>query len=106
MVVADDLAGKLFPAVPVPFGSDGRVHVAAQERYVAHMARQPIGGVAVWAHTGRGLWLSDDQRAEVLTAWRTGLGRDRLVVASAGGTPGERDPERVIGSARAMAALA
>ena len=57
------------------------------ERYVAHLSRQPIGGVAVWAHTGRGLWLSETQRAEVLTAWRRGLGGDRFVVASAGCTP-------------------
>ncbi|MEA2630697.1 MAG: 4-hydroxy-tetrahydrodipicolinate synthase [Chloroflexota bacterium] len=103
MIIADDLRGKLFPAVPVPFGSDGRVDGAAQERYVAHLASQPMGGVAVWAHTGRGLRLSDAQRAEVLTAWRRGLPGDRLVIASAGAPPQERDPERVIGSAAAMA---
>jgi 4-hydroxy-tetrahydrodipicolinate synthase len=106
MISSDDLRGQWFPAVPVPFDREGRVHRAAQERYAAHLARQPIGGVAVWAHTGRGLWLTDEQRAEVLTVWRLGLGDDRLVIASAGGTPRERDPDVVIDSARSMAVQA
>jgi len=103
MIDAEALRGKLFPAVPVPFDAEGRVHREAQERYVAHLARQPMGGVAVWAHTGRGLCLTEEQRAEVLGAWRRGLPGDRLVIASAGGTPRERDPGRVLDSARAMA---
>jgi 4-hydroxy-tetrahydrodipicolinate synthase len=98
-----DLSGKLIPAVPVPFDRDGRIHDEAHERYVAYLAGQPIGGVAVWAHTGRGLWLSETERAGVLTAWRRGLGGDRFVVASAGCNPRERDPELVIAAAQAMA---
>jgi 4-hydroxy-tetrahydrodipicolinate synthase len=46
------------------------------------MGRQPIAGVAVWAHTGRGPHLSADQRAVVLEAWREAL-PDRVVVAGA-----------------------
>jgi 4-hydroxy-tetrahydrodipicolinate synthase len=103
MVDVDALRGKLFPAVPVPFGRDGRVHGMALERYVAHLASRPMGGVAVWAHTGRGPWLSVEQRAEVLTAWRRGLGGDRLVIASAGAPPRTRDPELAIRAATAMA---
>lgn len=106
MLGSGDISGKLIPAVPVPFDRDGRIHDEAHQRYVAHLSRQPIGGVAVWAHTGRGLWLSEAQRAEVLTAWRRGLGGDRFVVASAGCTPRERDPEVVITTARAMACQA
>jgi 4-hydroxy-tetrahydrodipicolinate synthase len=103
MVNPDQVRGKLIAAVPVPFDGAGRIHRAAQARYVAHLAGRPVGGVAVWAHTGRGLWLSEEQRAEVLTAWRQGLGGDRLVVAAAGCTPRERDPEAVLAAARAMA---
>jgi 4-hydroxy-tetrahydrodipicolinate synthase len=103
MLGSDDLAGRLIAAVPVPFDDAGRIHRGAQDRYIAHLAGQPMGGVAVWAHTGRGLWLSEEQRAEVLTAWRRGLGSDRLVIASAGCTPRERDPEGVIAAARTMA---
>ncbi len=62
--------GKVIPAVPVPFRADGTIDTVAQERYVDYMAVQDVGAVAVWAHTGRGLHLSRDQRKTVLEAWR------------------------------------
>jgi 4-hydroxy-tetrahydrodipicolinate synthase len=77
----------LIPAVPVPFTSRGEIDFAAQERYVAWMAGQPIVGVAVWAHTGRGLHLSTAQRREVLDAWVRGLGSTKVVIAGVGGLP-------------------
>jgi 4-hydroxy-tetrahydrodipicolinate synthase len=46
------------------------------------MAAQPVAGVAVWAHTGRGPHLSAEQRREVLETWREAL-PDRVVVAGA-----------------------
>ena len=51
--VAAMLRGGLVPAVPVPFR--GTVLAAeAQRTYAAWMRDQPVAGVAVWAHTGRG----------------------------------------------------
>lgn len=79
------LEGALFPAVPVPFTADGRIDQAAQESYVAHMAKQHVAGVAVWAHTGRGLMLTPDQRRTVLRSWRQGLPEGAAIVAGAGG---------------------
>jgi 4-hydroxy-tetrahydrodipicolinate synthase len=76
----------LIPAIPVPMTSDGQIDSAAQEKYIAYMRRQPIAGVAVWAHTGRGLHLSRDQRLQVLQAWAQGLGPDKLIVAGVGGS--------------------
>jgi len=96
--------GGLIPAVPVPFRADGRIDVEAQERYVAYMAAQSIAGVAVWAHTGRGLRLNREQRNEVLRSWRSGLGRDKVIVAGVGGTSeGAADHSAYIDSAVAMA---
>jgi 4-hydroxy-tetrahydrodipicolinate synthase len=46
------------------------------------MAAQPVAGVAVWAHTGRGPHLSAEQRREVLETWREAL-PDRVIVAGA-----------------------
>src|SRR4029077_7055666 len=57
----DRLAGGLIPAVPVPFRGDA-IDFAAPRVSATWMARQPIAGVAVWAHTGRGPYLPDDQR--------------------------------------------
>ncbi len=74
----------LIPAVPVPFDADGRIDEAAQECYIRFMAGQPIVGVAVWAHTGRGLALTREQRRRVLAAWRAGLPRHMVVIAAAG----------------------
>jgi 4-hydroxy-tetrahydrodipicolinate synthase len=71
----------LLPAVPVPFRGD-TLDEAAQRRYAGWMASQPVAGVAVWAHTGRGPHLSPDQRAVVLETWREAM-PDRVVVAGA-----------------------
>jgi 4-hydroxy-tetrahydrodipicolinate synthase len=77
----DRLDGGLIPAVPVPFrGSE--IDAAAQRGYARWMAGQPVAGVAVWAHTGRGPHLSGEQRREVLDTWREAL-PDRVIVAGA-----------------------
>jgi 4-hydroxy-tetrahydrodipicolinate synthase len=103
MLQTNSVRHSLNAAVPVPFREDGTIHDEAQAHYIAHMAAQPIGGVAVWAHTGRGLRLNAQQRAGVLTAWRRGLAPGQFIVAAAGAEPGERRPEPVINSARVMA---
>jgi 4-hydroxy-tetrahydrodipicolinate synthase len=77
----------LVPAVPVPMTPGGQIDSAAQEKYIAYMRKQPIAGVALWAHTGRGLHLSREQRIQVLQAWAQGLGPDKLIIAGVGGSP-------------------
>jgi 4-hydroxy-tetrahydrodipicolinate synthase len=71
----------LVPAVPVPFR--GRTLDAdALTRYVRWMAGQPVAGVAVNVHTGRGRHLPEQVRRQVLATWRDGL-PDRVLVAGA-----------------------
>jgi 4-hydroxy-tetrahydrodipicolinate synthase len=79
--LVERLDGGLIPAVPVPFRGD-ELAASAQRAYAEAMARRPIAGVAVWAHTGRGPHLSDVQRRDVLELWRELL-PDRVVVAGA-----------------------
>jgi 4-hydroxy-tetrahydrodipicolinate synthase len=75
------LEHALIPAVPVPFrGTD--LDTDAQRTYAQWMATQPVAGVAVWAHTGRGPHLSGEQRRLVLDTWREAL-PDRVIVAGA-----------------------
>jgi len=94
----------LIPAVPVPFDADGRMAVTAQERYAKFMANEPVAGVAIWAHTGRGLHLDPDQRRQVLYTWRNLLGPEKLVIAGVGALHrGAADPTAFIESALAMA---
>jgi 4-hydroxy-tetrahydrodipicolinate synthase len=70
--LAARLTWGLVPAVPVPFRGEV-LDEAAQRGYAAWMARHPVAGVAVWAHTGRGPRLSAEPRALVLEAWREAL---------------------------------
>ncbi|HEX7336746.1 MAG TPA: dihydrodipicolinate synthase family protein [Gemmatimonadales bacterium] len=79
--VVERIQNGLIPAVPVPFrGAD--LDSDAQQRYARWMAAQPVAGVAVWAHTGRGPYLRGEQRREVLETWREAL-PDRVIVAGA-----------------------
>ena len=66
------LTAGLIPAVPVMFDRERRFHERAHESYVSFMSSQPIAGVAVWAHTGRGLLL-DDETARMCDAAMAGL---------------------------------
>jgi 4-hydroxy-tetrahydrodipicolinate synthase len=75
------LHGGLIPAVPVPFRGQ-EIDAAAQRGYARWMADQPVPGVAVWAHTGRGPHLSGEQRRLVLETWRDALA-GRVLVAGA-----------------------
>jgi 4-hydroxy-tetrahydrodipicolinate synthase len=102
-ISVSQLAGRLIPAVPVPFGTDGAVHATGLERYAAWMAGRPIGGVAVWAHTGRGLRLSGPVADRVLLAWRRHLPADRFLIAAAGSPAEQQDVPAVIDSAFVMA---
>lgn len=97
------LRGLLLPAVPVPFDSQARLHLAAHEAYERYLLSHPIRGVAVWAHTGRGLRLDPAEADRVLHRWRSALGPDRILVAGAGprGTP--RNPEHILHLAAEMA---
>ena len=73
------LEGGLIPAVPLPFDGDGRLHRGAQESYLQYMAEQPVAGVAVWAHTGRGLMLDDETAQVALRGWRAALPEKALI---------------------------
>jgi 4-hydroxy-tetrahydrodipicolinate synthase len=75
------LEGGLIPAVPVPF-RQADLDTSAQHAYARWMATQPIAGVAVWAHTGRGPHLSPAQRREVLDIWREALPEGVLVAGA------------------------
>ena len=77
------LAHKVIPAVPVPLKRNREIDWGAQSSYVDWMWGQEIGGIAVWAHTGRGLKLTPEQRRAVLEAWCKRAG-DRIVICGVG----------------------
>jgi 4-hydroxy-tetrahydrodipicolinate synthase len=94
--LAKRLDGTLVPAVPVPRRSTGALHTEAQGAYATWMAGQPVSGVAVWAHTGRGLHLDASAREQVLSTWRAAMPTPALIIAGCGvptdGGPLPSDP--------------
>ena len=88
--VSERLANGLIAATPVPFDNEGKLHEGGHESYLRHMAGQPIAGVAVWAHTGRGLMLDGETAQRVLSDWREAL-PDKVIVAGAGSRDQNRE---------------
>jgi len=95
--VRERLANGLIAATPVPFDENGKLHEAGHESYLHYMARQPLAGVAAWAHTGRGLMLDDDTAQRVLRDWREVL-PEKVLVAGVG----SRDPNFERATARTV----
>src|SRR5689334_16962439 len=98
------LTGGLIPAVPVMFDREHRFHERAHEAYVSFMSSQPIAGVAVWAHTGRGLLLDDDTAQRVMRQWRQAV--DKPLLAGVGARSEEADFQAATDATLAMASRA
>jgi len=95
------LAGGLIPATPVMFDREHRFHERAHEAYVSYLTAQPIAGVAVWAHTGRGLLLDDETAERVLRQWREALPLKPLIAGV-----GSRNSQEATSATLAMAEAA
>lgn len=85
--LAERLRGGLVPAVLTPMTADRRVQVADLERYAAGFGGHP--GLAVWAHTGRGPYLTATERALVLGTFRAATSAPIV----AGVAPSVADPD-------------
>ena len=95
------LDGRIVPAVPVTLDERGRLHAAAHDAYLRHMSAQPVAGVAVWAHTGRGLMLDRETADAVMKDWRAAL-PGKVIVAGAG-APASSDPREATARSVEMA---
>src|ERR1700752_268873 len=105
----DELKAKLteglIPATPVTFDREGRFHERAHEAYVSFMSSQPVAGIAVWAHTGRGLLLDDETALRVLQKWRQGV-EDKPLIAGAGARGVQLNPDDATIATLSMASIA
>jgi 4-hydroxy-tetrahydrodipicolinate synthase len=99
------LAGGLIPAVPVTFDREGRFHERAHEAYVSFMSSQLMAGLAVWAHTGRGLLLDEATAMRVLRQWRQAIA-EKPVIAGVGARDKESNPEQATCATLTMASNA
>ncbi len=99
------LMGGLIPATPVTFDREQRFHERAHEAYVSFMSSQPVAGIAVWAHTGRGLLLDDETARRVLQQWRAGVA-DKPLIAGAGARDIHRNADDATEATFSMASTA
>lgn len=67
--LADAVRGRLIAAPATPLDAAGHLVPADLDRYAGAIAGA-VDGVCVWAHTARGLALTDAQRDAVLAAFR------------------------------------
>ena len=81
--VRNRLYHQLIAALPVPFTSERIIHHDSHVRMAEYMNNMRVGGVTVWAHTGRGLYLTEEKRSTVLTHWRESLPTS-IIIAGAG----------------------
>jgi len=77
------LSRGLIPAPPVTFNREGKLHEPAHDSYLRYMEGQAIAGVAVWAHTGRGLLIDAETARGVMQDWRGALS-DKVLIAGVG----------------------
>ncbi len=99
------LTGGLIPAAPVMFDREHHFHERAHEAYVAFMSSQPIAGIAIWAHTGRGLLLDNETAERVIKQWRRGIS-DKPLIAGVGARSNHSDPNEATNSTLSMASKA
>lgn len=86
------LGGTVSAATLTPFDAAGRMHPEAIADYAGALAGSGIGSLAVCVHTGRGPWLPDSQRSELVAGFRAASGLP--VVAGAGLPPGSVATDR------------
>jgi len=98
------LTAGLIPAAPVMFDRERRFHERAHEAYVAFMSSQTIAGVAVWAHTGRGLLLDDETAQRVMRHWREAIAGKPLIAGV--GARSNVNPQQATSATLSMASTA
>ncbi|MEU9608906.1 hypothetical protein [Streptomyces sp. NPDC048057] len=81
----------------------GTVDLGVLRAYAVQLDAAPVGGFVVWAHTGRGLYLSAADRARVLRTWRAATDKPLVAVA---GVPRDLSPATVAEAEAAVEAMA
>lgn len=83
-----------FPAVPVLVDAQGRLAVEATQAYINWLMGHAVDGVAIWAHTGRGLYLKRDDRKLVAELWASRM-QGRILICGVGSASAQTEKELV-----------
>jgi len=74
----------MFPPITTPFYPDGEVYYKKIESNVERYSRTPVAGIVVLGSTGEAIFLSDQERRDVLKAALTAAAPSKVMVAGTG----------------------
>ncbi len=74
----------IFPPVTTPFYPDGEVYYKKIEANVERYSRTPVAGIVVLGSTGEAIFLSDQERRDVLKASIAAAAPNKVMIAGTG----------------------
>ena len=74
----------IFTPITTPFYPDGKIYFRKLEQNVEQYCRAPIAGIVVQGSTGEAVFLSDDEKREVLKSVREAAANDKVLIAGTG----------------------
>jgi dihydrodipicolinate synthase/N-acetylneuraminate lyase len=78
------LLNGIFPAIPTPFYSDGRLYLKKLEHNVDRYSRAPISGIVVLGSTGEAVMLGDEEQRELLRSAAGAASAEKVLIAGCG----------------------
>jgi 4-hydroxy-2-oxoglutarate aldolase len=78
------LLSGIFPPITTPFYPDGEVYYKKIESNVERYSRTPVAGIVVLGSTGEAIFLSDQERRDVLKTALTAAAPGKVMVAGTG----------------------
>jgi 4-hydroxy-2-oxoglutarate aldolase len=78
------LLSGIFPPITTPFYPDGEVYYKKVEANVERYSRTPVAGIVVQGSTGEAIFLSDQERRDVLKAALAAAAPNKVMIAGTG----------------------
>jgi 4-hydroxy-2-oxoglutarate aldolase len=74
----------IFPPITTPFYPDGNVYFKKLEANVERYSKTPIAGIVALGSTGEAIYLSDQERRDVLKSTREAAAANKVLIAGTG----------------------
>jgi dihydrodipicolinate synthase/N-acetylneuraminate lyase len=74
----------IFVPITTPFYPDEKIYFRKLEQNVEQYCRAPIAGIVVQGSTGEAVYLSDDEKRDVLKSAREAAANDKVLIAGTG----------------------
>ena len=74
----------IFPPITTPFYPDGNIYFKKLEANVEHYSKTPVAGIVALGSTGEAIFLSDQERRDVLKGTREAAAPNKVLIAGTG----------------------